>query len=216
MNICSKEVYKYNELEEEAKKRAYEGWLYNNPCEWLLNDLQDSLYILRTYGVDIDYWRLDRETYDVKVSRYSLLTGEIETSNIKGLSSLKKVMKLYSNLTIKPISYRIVSNHSGIVDEISKTSNLRFKYEIDEDHPISSFCKKLKALIDKKDLSLNLYDYLSISLNTMFKSVYKEYRYFTSRRAFEEEITYVKEVFLKNGEYYGVEDDFENQLKINN
>lgn len=199
MKTVSINVYSYPELSEKAKQKAYYHWLETEPEDWVTWELRESLKDLESYGVKLSKWQFDETNYWFILDTSSDLAPEIEITELKGLTALKKAMHLYAEITIRPKTY-YTSKPRLLKHRKSKTL---FHNEGDYLWTTYSFTMTLKELINKKDLSLSLFDYISSSMNTLFKDVQREYAYQTSQETFEDTSEDNEWFYFENGNLYG-------------
>lgn len=199
MKTVSINVYSYPELSEKAKQKAYYRWLETDPAGWVTMDLRDFLVDLEGYGVKLTKWQFDESNYWFILDTSSDLAPEIEITELKGLTALKKAMRLYAEIVIRPKTY-YTSKPRLLKHRKSKTL---FHSEGDYLWTTYSFTMTLKELINKKDLSLSLFDYISSSMNTLFKDVQREYADQTSQEAFKLNNEDNEWFYFENGNLYG-------------
>lgn len=199
MKTVSINVYSYSELSEKAKQKAYYRWLETEPGDWIIYDFRESLEILEDCGVKLTKWQFDESNYWFILDTSSDLAPEIEITELKGLTALKKAMHLYAEIAIRPKTY-YTSKTRLLKHRKSKTL---FHSEGDYLWTTYSFTMTLKELINKKDLSLSLYDYLSAGIDNLFKVVQREYADQTSQETFEDTSEDNEWFYFDNGNFYG-------------
>jgi hypothetical protein len=199
MKTVSINVYSYPELSEKAKQKAYYRWLETEPEDWIIYDFRETLEILEDCGVKLTKWQFDESNYWFILDTSSDLAPEIEITELKGLTALKKAMHLYAEIAIGPRIFR--NPEFGLCKY--RESKVLFHNEGVSSWSIDYFYVALKELINKKDLSLSLYDYLSAGMDNLFKIFQQSYADQLSEEAFKIESEDRGLFYFENGSLYG-------------
>ena len=182
-------VYSYDELSEEAQYNAQEEWTKTKHKNDLVPEWPKFIEEMKNYGLIIDDWDFEdyEKDFHIKIS--------YKKRDAEGLSAFKKLLKLYSEITLTPKVYK-----SKNKQRISKIQQVKIKGWEYPNWIKSEFVEYLKSLINKKDLN----NTLSNSLNTVMRELAISVRHqlITAIEGFPDEAEEKGFLFFENGSRY--------------
>lgn len=168
-------AYEFSELNDEAKKTAYNTWLSNH--EYFYFDENDNTLkeFCRFFDITVNHYE-----YDTVISDYSMKTDYHNEE-----------LSVYEQLKILESNYENMKNNARYGG--SKSCELT-GYYMDE-----VILQPVRTIIENKGAFSSYYDTMETCLDDFFEACVSDYEYSSSLEFFKEECSYLDLYFTENG-----------------
>lgn len=201
MRTVAVTVYRFDELSDKAKERAYYDWLRSDPYPWAGDNAAVLKEFEKTFPVRVTHWEYESYHYDV---RFTFDPSYEHVKHLSGIRLLKYIYNNYYNDLYKKRCYfksKVVDGKVIYKRRYSQifrdNSCVLTGYWLDNDTlaPVYAFLKKPNS-------NITFYALMEQCLDAWGYACMLDYRYYTSMEYFEEYCNDNNIEFLKCGSIF--------------